>query len=240
MLLRYIGANDLMQAVGLGEILASKQPIVPTEEMINMVNTAATQLSVNLQESIKLIRTKTDAPIMLYSIYNPFGQSTDPFTASLYNIAELITTKVNTEIISQIAAHTGSIYLDAYSVFTGNQVNYIIQGDIHPTKAGHEALALLATKELPSLQPLKEMTIDEPILSTKEDTSRPVLVILPKNMDIVEFKWLPGAKNIADFATAGTKVTGNSFEIAENGIYTIYAKTATGSEAVRSFEIKID
>jgi hypothetical protein len=35
-------------------------------------------------------------------------------------------------------------------------------------------------------------------------------------------------------------VTGNSFEIAENGIYTIYAKTATGSEAVRSFEIKID
>jgi hypothetical protein len=26
------------------------------------------------------------------------------------------------------------------------------------------------------------------------------------------------SKTIADFATAGTKVTGNSFEIAENGI----------------------
>jgi lysophospholipase L1-like esterase len=171
----YIGANDLMQAVGLEEILASTQPIVPTEEMINKVNTAATQLSVNLQESFKLIRTKTDAPIMLYSIYNPFGQSTDPFAASLYNIGELITTKVNTEIISQIASHTGSIYLDAYTAFTGNQVNYIIQGDIHPTKAGHEALALLVTKELPSLQPPKEMTIDKSFLSTKEETSGPSL-----------------------------------------------------------------
>jgi LPXTG-motif cell wall-anchored protein len=233
-----IGANDLMQAIGLGEIITSQQPFVPTEEHLNKISLASNQLAVNLQELIAIIRANSAAPILLYSIYNPFGQSQDPFAASLHMLGEQVTTNVNTLVLGPLSSVTGAIYLDTNSTFNGNQSTYIIPGDIHPTLAGHEALAKLATNALIAIQPPKEeITIEEPVLSTIEETSDPVVVTLTENKDITEFKWLPGEKAIADFANAGTVVNGNTFKITENGSYTIYAKSTSGSEAVRVFTI---
>jgi LPXTG-motif cell wall-anchored protein len=233
-----IGANDLMQAIELGKIIASQQPFVPTEEHLNKINLASNQLAANLQEMIAIIRANSAAPILLYSIYNPFGQSQDPFAASLHMLGEQVTINVNTLVLGPLSSATGAIYLDTNSTFNGNQSTYIIPGDIHPTLAGHKALAKLATDALIAIQPPKEeITIDEPILSIIDETSESIVVTLTENEDITEFKWLPGEKAIADFANAGTVVNGNTFEITENGSYTIYAKSTLGSEAVRVFAI---
>ncbi|MGM0877896.1 MAG: SGNH/GDSL hydrolase family protein [Bacillota bacterium] len=232
-----IGANDLIEAVGVTDLLASQQPIQLTpEQLLGIVNTASAPLTSNLSKTIQLIRLHTDAPILLYSLYNPFAASTDPFLGSVHLIGEQITTNVNQLIIRPIAAQSGSIYLDAYSAFNGNQSNYIIPGDIHPTIAGHQALAQLATNAIIALQP-KEITIDKPILSTEEETSQPVVVTIGEIKDVELLKWLPGEKSKEDFSHAGNVVNGNSFEVKENGKYTIYAKTTSGSEAVKVFEI---
>jgi LPXTG-motif cell wall-anchored protein len=232
-----IGANDLMQAVGIGELLRTQQPIQLTpEQILGLVSSAADQLTLNLSKTIQLIRLHTDAPILLYSIYNPFAASTDPFLGSLHLLGEEITKNVNQHVIGPVAAQSGSIYLDAYAAFNGNQQNYIIQGDIHPTIAGHQALAQLATNALIALRP-KEITIDEPIFSTEEETSEPVVVTIGKIEDAELLKWLPGEKSKEDFAQAGNVVNDNSFEVTENGKYTIYAKTTSGSEAIKVIHI---
>lgn len=169
-----IGANDLMQAIGIGEIIASQQPFVPTEEHLAKIDLASNQLAVNLQEMITIIRANSAAPILLYSIYNPFGPSQDPFAASLHMLGEQVTTNVNTLVIGPLSSVTGAIYLDTNSTFNDNQLTYIIPGDIHPTLAGHKALAKLATNAWIAVQPPKEeITIEEAMKEDPEEVEPP-------------------------------------------------------------------
>jgi LPXTG-motif cell wall-anchored protein len=183
------------------------------------------------------IRTNTNAPIFLYSLYNPFAANTeDAFAGSLHMMGEQITSSVNNQVISKAASLPGIYYLDAYSVFAGKQATYVIPGDIHPTVAGHQALAQLATNQLFEFQP-KELII-EPSLSTDAETTEPVVVTIGEIADVKELKWLPGEKSTADFANAGNNISENRFEVSENGTYTIYVKTSSDEEAVKTIEIK--
>jgi LPXTG-motif cell wall-anchored protein len=232
----YIGANDLMQAVGLTEILHSQQPVMLTEELKVQLGQATQALASNLTKTITHIRQHTNAPIFLYSLYNPFAANTkDAFASSLHMMGEQITSSVNNQVISQAAFLPGIYYLDAYSAFAGKQAAYVIPGDIHPTVAGHQALAQLATNKLVELQP-KELII-EPSLSTEAATTEPVVVTIEEIADVKELKWLQGEKSTADFANAGNRISENRFEVSENGIYTIYVKTASDEEAVKTIEI---
>ncbi|WP_338788840.1 SGNH/GDSL hydrolase family protein [Metabacillus sp. FJAT-53654] len=232
----YIGANDLMRAVELTEILHSQQPVMLTEEIQVQIGLATQALAENLKETIKHIRTNTEAPILIYSIYNPFAVNTEnAFAGSLHMMGEQITTIVNSNVISQAALLPGIYYLDAYSAFAGKQAAYVIPGDIHPTVAGHQALAQLATTKIVELQP-KELII-ELTLSTEAETTEPVVVTIGEIADVEKLKWLPGEKGTVDFANAGNDINGNKFEVSENGKYTIYVKT-TNQEAVTTIEIK--
>ena len=61
------------------------------------------------------------------------------------------------------------------------------------------------------------------------------------NSNIVKTKWLAGEKTVADFASAGEKVTNRKFEVTENGIYTVYVEDEAGNGAVSTIEVtKID
>ncbi|WP_243459739.1 SGNH/GDSL hydrolase family protein [Metabacillus bambusae] len=231
----YIGANDLMKAVGLKEILHSQQPVMLTEEIQVQVGLATQALAENLTETITHIRTNTNAPIFLYSLYNPFAANTqDAFAGSLHMMGEQITSIVNNQVISQAASLPGIYYLDAYSAFAGKQAAYVIPKDIHPTVAGHQSLAKIATNKLVELQP-KELII-EPTLSTETETTEPVVVSIGEIADVLELKWLPGEKSTVDFANVGNDISENKFEVSENGKYTIYVKTSNG-EAVTTIEI---
>lgn len=53
-------------------------------------------------------------------------------------------------------------------------------------------------------------------------------------------KWAKGERDIAYFATSGTVFTGNTFNVTEVGIYTIYYKIDTGAEYIYVFEVTED
>lgn len=96
----------------------------------------------NLTAIIAEIRKLTDAPIVLYNVYNPF-QLNNPF----HYVADDILLGVNNQL-AQFAGLPGVYVADAYSAFGDNQAEYVITGDIHPTVAGQEVLAELTLEAL--------------------------------------------------------------------------------------------
>jgi lysophospholipase L1-like esterase len=150
-----IGGEDLLKAAGL----SSSQTTIPnlsSPVVQQQLFLAKQQLAANLQAIIKEIKKRTDAPIILYNMYNPFGDSTDPLLGSLHNIGEQIIPLLNSQVYLPIALQTGSLLADAYTAFNGNQETFIIFGDVHPTLLGHHALANLADQALLSLKHSKK------------------------------------------------------------------------------------
>lgn len=143
-----IGNNDLLQASGLSQVMQTQTPIQLTPELQQKLLLTEKQLAINLSAIIINIKKQTDAPIILYNLYNPFGTSSNPFLESLHVFGEQLITGVNAQIINPLALLSGSSLADAYTAFNGNQAAYILPGDIHPSPAGHKALAALADKAL--------------------------------------------------------------------------------------------
>ncbi|WP_404330870.1 SGNH/GDSL hydrolase family protein [Mesobacillus maritimus] len=153
-----IGGNDLFQAVGVQEALATGK-FESTPELEEKVRAAGLQLGKNLGEIIGAIRAQAPtAPIVLYNIYNPFGPSEVPSLQTLYEYGE----QVNSMVIGPIQTATGSILANAYSAFSGNQASYIIPGDVHPNVAGHQALASLVNNILFDLLPEEDPGTENP------------------------------------------------------------------------------
>lgn len=54
---------------------------------------------------------------------------------------------------------------------------------------------------------------------------------------VVEAKWAAGAQSAAFFSGGGTALAGSSFDVGENGSYTVYARDTVGNEAVKTIAI---
>lgn len=166
-----IGSNDLMQATGVATLFANLQPLVPNlqvnmlnGELVKVINSVTLasptpdQLalySTNLVKIIKTIKSETDAPIILYNLYNPIVLSNNPILNELL-LGPLHTfvgdnLVVVNGIINQVGKATRAHVVDSYSTINANPSVYIIPFDIHPTPAGHKALALLADSKLHSI-----------------------------------------------------------------------------------------
>ena len=171
-----IGSNDFMQATGLATLFANLQPLVPNLEA-NLANgelakvVAANPLTplteqqlagyaTNLVKIIETIRKHTDAPIILYNLYNPIVLSANPilnglFLGPLHTFVEGNLTVVN-GAIQQTGNKTGVHVVDSYSAFKVNPGAKIIPFDIHPTLAGHKALAELADSVIIKYEKIKK------------------------------------------------------------------------------------
>jgi lysophospholipase L1-like esterase len=145
-----IGGDDLLKAAGLTGSSTTLPDLTSPEAQLKLFN-AEQDLAKNLKAIILAIKMQTSAPIILYNMYNPFGAN-DPIFGSLHMIGEQIINGVNSQIIAPVAFQTGSLLADAYSAFNGNQAKYIIPGDVHPTLAGHKALAKLGDQALRTLK----------------------------------------------------------------------------------------
>ncbi|CEG27370.1 SGNH/GDSL hydrolase family protein [Bacillus sp. B-jedd] len=146
-----IGSNDLMQAAGLSELIKSGKPVEVTPEMLQKVQAAVYQLKINLNSILANIRAKTDAPVILYTLYNPFGLTSNPVLNSFHFMGESFIGQVNGQVINP-SGKLGSILIaDAYSAYNGKQAQYILPGDIHPTVDGQYALAKLAEQQIVAL-----------------------------------------------------------------------------------------
>lgn len=129
-----IGNNDLLQILReAGEESGGNQALF---QQLLMQKLAADDVFANITAAIAETRSLTDAPIVLYNVYNPF-QLNDP----LHYVADAILPGIN-QIFAALAASSENVYLaDAYSAYGDNQAAYVIQGDIHPTIAGQKVLA---------------------------------------------------------------------------------------------------
>ncbi|OLO28190.1 hypothetical protein BTR23_18085 [Alkalihalophilus pseudofirmus] len=90
--------------------------------------------------------------------------------------------------------------VNAYGAFNGQQLNYLIEGDIHPNQTGHIALASLANQ---FLLPFLGTSTIELIASTEEQTTDPVSISVTATGQVIEMKWLPGEKEASDFQEVG-------------------------------------
>ncbi|SEM93959.1 Lysophospholipase L1 [Mesobacillus persicus] len=149
-----IGSNDLLQAVGLQEALATRTFEV-TPEVQQKVEAAVGQLGVNLRSIIEEIRAQSPTvPIVLYNLYNPLSPNVDdPFLMNIFLYGDQIVQQVNSQVIGLFQAAPGVVLANAYNAFAGQQASYILPNDIHPTVAGHQALASLVNASLADLLP---------------------------------------------------------------------------------------
>jgi lysophospholipase L1-like esterase len=127
-----IGSNDLRAAYAEYE----------TTKNMGVLQFKIGQTLERLQAIIVEVRLLTDAPIVLYNIYNPYPAGTPIHIAS----DELLTLINNS--ISIIAGVYGLAYADAFEAYGDNQVEYVLPNDIHPTVAGQGALADIGLEAL--------------------------------------------------------------------------------------------
>lgn len=76
--------------------------------------------------------------------------------------------------------------------------------------------------------PVIELTPD----TTESASSVTISVLATDASGIESLKYLSDSKVVADFASAGTVITDNSFDVTVNGDYTVYAKDKAGNESV--------
>ncbi len=77
--------------------------------------------------------------------------------------------------------------------------------------------------------------------STTEPTEGPITIEVTTNSesDITKMKWLDGVKDVADFENDGETIDidASTFEVSENGSYTVYVKNENDTEAVGTIDI---
>jgi lysophospholipase L1-like esterase len=239
-----IGNNDILQAADLSNIIVNHTPADPTV-LLPKVQAATAQLGVNLQAILLKIKTQNPtAPIIFYNMYNPFGDSVDPFSAYLHTIGEQIINGVNASVIAPLAKAPGIYLADAYSKYNGHQAEYISPAVdlIHPNISGHQALAALANGILLSLVPEepKELSLGL-TASPTEPTNGHVTINVTTNAEkVLTMGWLHDVKTPEDFfkANGGNIITGNKFEVSENGKYTVLVMDNKERIKVETIDIK--
>jgi lysophospholipase L1-like esterase len=246
-----IGSNDLLQAVGINEIIANPGA-VDQNALLQKVIPAAELLKQNLTAIITKIRTENPtAPIVLYNIYNPFGQSADPTYALLHNIGKQIIKDGIPNLLPGInqlyatADQLPGIYLaDAYTAFEGNQADFIFglpKDLIHPDADGHNALAGLADDIL-DLILLEEISFE--LSSPVSETTDPVTIeVKTGNQKVIYMRWLEGSQTADSFFNndgelIGNVINENKFEVTKNGTYTVYILDSLYRESLKMIEVK--
>jgi lysophospholipase L1-like esterase len=137
-----IGNNDLLQGAASVVKKLRSSGYTPTPEDIQLLMGISASFAANLDQIITQIRALTDAPIVIYTIYNPFygaDEATKPLLAGVNSI------------IASYAKAPSVVVADAYSAFAGKQNALVLPYDIHPTIFGQVVLAKLGVQAIETL-----------------------------------------------------------------------------------------
>ncbi|ASN03887.1 SGNH/GDSL hydrolase family protein [Virgibacillus necropolis] len=133
-----IGNNDLLQALRAAQAASNGNSLLFMQLLQQEIQKS--NLFANVGGIIEVTRSLTDAPIVVYNVYNPF-QLDDP----LYTFGSAILPTINSrfkDLTTLYNSQYGNVLLaDAYSAFGQNQSTYVLPGDIHPTVEGQIKLA---------------------------------------------------------------------------------------------------
>lgn len=179
-----IGSNDFLGATGVGALLKKLQPIAkdPATLQAAIANgelakifaenplTPLTEEQLNtykmtLATIVTTTDTQADAPIILYNLYNPIV--VDPALdaalggklTELHSFVESQLPRVN-NVINEVGSISGAEVVNAYATINANPTAFILPLDIHPTVAGHKALAKLADNVIAKF-PAEELDEDK-------------------------------------------------------------------------------
>ncbi|MGP4059390.1 SGNH/GDSL hydrolase family protein [Halobacillus sp. H74] len=130
----YIGGNDLLNIVKKNGGLDGMK----MEEAAPVIR----DLVYNVYSTILEIDQMTDGKILVYNIYNPYPAAGDKLSTPLSYINQQYSSLI------KLLKHFTSVHLlNAYKAYNGHP-EYIIEGDVHPTKEGQEVLAKIALKHI--------------------------------------------------------------------------------------------
>jgi LPXTG-motif cell wall-anchored protein len=239
-----IGSDDLVKATGITSLETKTLTLQEQAAMIASLKNAENKLKHNLPKIIKEIREQNVcAPIILFNLYNPFGPSKDPFYQTLHKLGDEIISGVNEEAIAPLNGHSDTYLADAFSAFDGNQSKLIIPGDIHPNEKGQRVLSNLADKVIASVDHEDEKLTVQLSATPAEPTKDPITITVKTNAEnVASMKWLPGEKTAEDFSNAGNEIGNSSFQVSENGKYSVYVKSnykcACSQEQVATIDIE--
>lgn len=136
-----IGSNDFLEALRIANV-ESGGDLALLEKLLAQ-KLAQSDAFDNLADILEEIRSLTDAPIVLYNIYNPF-QVNDP----VHQLADRILPQLNANY-ALLAGDFHNVELaDAAAAFGDKQAKYVIKGDVHPTAAGQKLLAKIGLRAL--------------------------------------------------------------------------------------------
>ena len=128
----YIGGNDLLNVVKKNKGLEGLKVEQVAPVMRGLVD--------HVHSIILEIDKLTDGKILVYNLYNPYPQAGKQLDVPL--------TYINQQYASliQLLDHFSDVQLvDAYHAYQGHP-EYILPGDVHPTKQGQRVLARLSLK----------------------------------------------------------------------------------------------
>jgi lysophospholipase L1-like esterase len=140
-----IGSNDFLHGASpIIQKLLGTSNYNPSPEDIQLLGAITGQLSINLAVIISEIRSLTEAPIILYNIYNPFfGMDAQ----AGYMLAGA------NQVIKSYDADPSIAVVDAFSAFAGRQNMLLLPLNVHPNETGQAVLAKLGIQALDSLAP---------------------------------------------------------------------------------------
>lgn len=142
-----IGNNDLLEILRkTGAQSSGKQEQF---QQLLAQNLASSDVFTNIYTILAEIQPHTDAPVVLYNIYNPF-----PLDDPLHSVADAILPAIN-EQFAEIAASPEVYLADANAAFGDDQETLVLQGDIHPTAAGQKVLAEIGEKAIDAMETVK-------------------------------------------------------------------------------------
>lgn len=153
-----IGSNDLIEVLFSTWVLTQFDSTKSFDGHLNE-EIEESELFPNLQEIIVKIRSLTDAPVIIYNIYNPF-QTYNPMHDLIKDELPEIN-KTFEEHVTLLNETEKDIFLaDAFGAFGTNQADYVIDSgidlDIHPTVAGQKKLADIGLDILESYKEKEE------------------------------------------------------------------------------------
>jgi lysophospholipase L1-like esterase len=143
-----IGGNDLLD-IYFDLVIPGDCPNITEslqrEECVDAFETALNEYRANLSQILTTLKSATDAPVFLITLYNPFsggastvdeigrlaleGMDGTPFPEGL------------NDVIREIGAEFGVQMVEWYDLFLGKQSEYISMDLIHPNDTGHQVMA---------------------------------------------------------------------------------------------------
>lgn len=161
-----IGSNDLLHLAGPLITQAKANPTAPLQissQQEAAFKDAITAFGGNITKIVTAVRQLTNAPILLYNMYDPF-----PVGTGLNTVTEQLEAGENA-LIAQVAASTPNVtVVDAHKAFATHELAYVrvAQNDVHPTVVGQGVLAQIGeTALLPNLPTIAKAKVS-PLGST--------------------------------------------------------------------------